>query len=484
MPETNQPALPSFPIDVFVKLPVTERPPYATIGRVYDLDALCAGGATWDSMVGVVFTLDGHRPLAMFLQGFKDGLVRVGDLDVAARRFVALDDPRLYPAMGVAVQGNHLEAIRLVRSAIGISVAEAKGLIEAVLAEGAERGSITGVTLKDGRTVVVRQQDDDEAKERERKSLEDLRAQDVDGDPLMSFMTAGDFKDMFGFGPMNPTGHTLHVVTGIEGPKSKILGPGDGYAVDLRMNTTQFGMMDPPELPDYKHQAEPADLSRVVDGLLASGARVALVTTDPWRDALETGPKLSLSKAIPTYADLVLSPNRSESSGPLRMETLKARANPGGEPIRFVTDDDFKDAVMAWSLNPAAEKYEKLRAAEVAGGFDPGEQIRAANTRADRLQAVLDAETGRKGLDGWVFQSSEGVHAWTFERDEINFATAHARLSANGSQDVTGVFFIESNLTIVRDPSDWSCIHFQPTDALDGMEKATALLREYGVIPS
>lgn len=112
------------------------------------------------------------------------------------------------------------------------------------------------------------------------------------------------------------------------------------------------------------------------------------------------------------------------------------------------------------------------------------ELVTRAQDRADRLQAVLDAETGRKGLEGWTFQNSDGVHAWVFERDEINFATVHTKLSANGSQDIKGVFFIESNLTIVRDPSDWSCIEFQPTDALDGMEKATTLLREYGVLPA
>ena len=80
----------------------------------------------------------------------------------------------------------------------------------------------------------------------------------------------------------------------------------------------------------------------------------------------------------------------------------------------------------------------------------------------DRLQAVLDAEMGRKGLPGWVY---DGYGQWTLS-DHTADIIATAATDRRGIGWYIGDYYGES------------------TDALDGMEKATARLRELGLIPA
>lgn len=95
-------------------------------------------------------------------------------------------------------------------------------------------------------------------------------------------------------------------------------------------------------------------------------------------------------------------------------------------------------------------------------GQTPGEMITALKTkvldqdqRIARLQAVLDAETGRKGLPGWKY---DGHGEWVFMGEGRATAATHR----NGIGYYVGEEYGES------------------TDALDGMERATAALVRLG----
>lgn len=158
--------LPRFHIDQPDTIPNGVR---ADLGRFFDRRTRKVGTAGWDGQHRlVVFTPDEIQPHLVVPESVVDPMM----LGVALGRLIELDHPDLYTPVGIAIQGDKLEAIKRARVVFDLGLAEAKSLIEAVLVERSERGPITGVTLKDGRTVVVRKQDDDEAKEREEKERE------------------------------------------------------------------------------------------------------------------------------------------------------------------------------------------------------------------------------------------------------------------------------------------------------------------------
>ena len=222
--------------------------PRADFGRVFDRRTRRVGHAEWNGQYGwIVFTPDQtqpHLPGWPHQPGVNDDDVT---LSFKADRFIPLDHPDLYALIGIAIQGDKLDAIKRARVVFDLGLAEAKSLIEAVLVERSERGPITGVTLKDGRTVVVRQQDDDEAKEREGWSFTsgfpdsggddalalDLREKGIEirtmraTDELRAQDMNEAMADVFRGDAMRPS-NTLHVVTGSsDKPKSRFIGEDD-----------------------------------------------------------------------------------------------------------------------------------------------------------------------------------------------------------------------------------------------------------------
>lgn len=216
----------------------------ADLGRAFDRQTRKVGRA----YRLVVYTPDERQPHLVYpMSAVLTSITDPVTLTVGVGRFIALDDPRLYPLVGIAIQGDRLEAIKRARVGFDLGLAEAKSLIESVLNEGAERGPITGVTLKDGRTVVVRQQDDDAAKEREGWSFTsgfpdsggddalalDLREKGIEirtmraTDELRAKDMDEAMADVFRGANLRP-GNTLHVVTGsTDKPKSQIIGADD-----------------------------------------------------------------------------------------------------------------------------------------------------------------------------------------------------------------------------------------------------------------
>lgn len=268
------PSIPRFHIDQPERIPTNTN---ADLGRAFDKRTRKVGDAGWDGKYRlVVFTPDAHQPhLVHPVNVVQVVVAEPFTLGAALGRLIALDDPRLYPLVGIAIQGDRLEAIKRARVVFGLGLAEAKSLIEAVLVEGSARGPITGVTLRDGRTVVVRQQDDDEAKAREAKEREGWT------------FTSG-FPDS---------------------------GGDDVLALDLR----------------------------------------------------EKGIEIRTMRAI---------------------DDLRARD----------MDDAFRDMVKRDRVPDHDEVTRLKRELDAAN-----ERAHAAEASAARLQAVIDAETGRKGLEGWVY---------------------------------------------------------------------------------
>lgn len=84
----------------------------------------------------------------------------------------------------------------------------------------------------------------------------------------------------------------------------------------------------------------------------------------------------------------------------------------------------------------------------------------------DRLRAVLDAETGKKGLPGWEYN---GYGTW--------------RLKVNGEilAEAPTCSSYEDNGWWVKGRAAAMAV---PTDALDGMERAEAHLRALGLLPA
>lgn len=430
--------------------------PRADFGRVFDRRTRRVGHAEWNGQYGwIVFTPDQtqpHLPGWPHQPGVNDD--DAVTLSFKAGRFIPLDHPDLYALVGIAIQGDRLDAIKRARVVFDLGLAEAKSLIESVLNEGAERGPITGVTLKDGRTVVVRQQDDDEAKERERRSMEALRATDD--------LRAKDMDDAFKFRDY------------LDIPPRSAMSPEVRAKLDEAV---------------AKFQALPAVQAQI---------RVMSAPTPISISGATTNPADGYAVDIRTNTTQLLEYNPPEPNGPLRMETLKARAKTGTDlELRFMTADDFKDAIMDWSLNPTSEKYEKLRQAGAACGLGPDEQIKAANERAyaaeesaKRLQAVLDAETGRKGLEGWVysyvFRDMVDNTAWRLDLSGGRCVVAWGR-RMDGSDK-----YEESN------PGGWAIWILNADgeldeeygvggndpvwNALDAMEHATRRLRELGLL--
>ena len=97
-------------------------------------------------------------------------------------------------------------------------------------------------------------------------------------------------------------------------------------------------------------------------------------------------------------------------------------------------------------------------------------QIRAETTTAerDRLQAILDAERGIKGLPGWVY-GHECV-GWFVPAGQGRY---HAMVYAR----CTDGFEVYDRAGTVTTTKRYTC-----KDALDGMERATAMLKTMGLL--
>ncbi len=100
---------------------------------------------------------------------------------------------------------------------------------------------------------------------------------------------------------------------------------------------------------------------------------------------------------------------------------------------------------------------------------DAAKMVNELRQRADRLQAVLDAETGRKGLPGWTWGG------WADPTWQCRWPIALARVqSATDDLNPARAFvYLGALATEVQGV----------TDALDGMEKATAWARARGYTP-
>lgn len=90
----------------------------------------------------------------------------------------------------------------------------------------------------------------------------------------------------------------------------------------------------------------------------------------------------------------------------------------------------------------------------------------------DRLKALLDAETGRKGRPGWTWLPNHGGGQWV-----LHVEGAHAFLNTPtrpGDGRGHPVVFVFNGVTTVM---------YRITDALQGMEYAEDLLRSLGRLP-
>lgn len=86
----------------------------------------------------------------------------------------------------------------------------------------------------------------------------------------------------------------------------------------------------------------------------------------------------------------------------------------------------------------------------------------------DRLQAILDAERGIKGLPGWVYGREDGGWYVPAGRDR-HHAMVYARCT-----DGFEIVFRDGNVVNTK---RYTC-----KDALDGMERATAMLKTMGLL--
>ncbi len=96
----------------------------------------------------------------------------------------------------------------------------------------------------------------------------------------------------------------------------------------------------------------------------------------------------------------------------------------------------------------------------------------------DRLRAVLDAEQGKKGLPGWVYDA--GAHVWIYSHQYDSMWSSRVGWVPTGGKEFT----VSTHDDTLPPGSQGWCIRGTSTDALDGMEKATARLRELGLIPA
>ena len=90
----------------------------------------------------------------------------------------------------------------------------------------------------------------------------------------------------------------------------------------------------------------------------------------------------------------------------------------------------------------------------------------------DRIKAVLDAETGRKGLPGWKWYGVHGGGQWVLHVEGANAFLSTPSRAGNGHSQPTGYIFNG------RYTEPFYC-----TDALQGMERAEDLLRSLGKLP-
>lgn len=319
---------PRFHIDEIANVPNDVEE--ADFGRVFEPASWRVGTVSGR----VLYRLVKEREWLLTFQREGGGWVReAGEIQTWPPTLIALDDPHLYPAIGIAIQRNPMgkfDAIRQVRQTFGLSLAQAKALVEAVLAEGAERGPITSVSLVDGRLAVEREADIpiplDSCTHRMFKPRD---YSDHPPGPVMSpearakldaavaeFQARPDVQAQVRE-LSKPQPMSMSCVAGVTTK------PADGYAVDLHMSATQLQVFNPPE-----------------------------------------------------------------SKGPLRMETLKARANPGA-PVSFMS-------LFDWSLDPTAEKHEKLRQAEPA--TDPPNPREARSDTFINAFCPLEAVLSNLGL--------------------------------------------------------------------------------------
>lgn len=96
-------------------------------------------------------------------------------------------------------------------------------------------------------------------------------------------------------------------------------------------------------------------------------------------------------------------------------------------------------------------------------------QAETATAERDRLQAILDAERGIKGLPGWVYGREDG--GWYLP---AGLGRGHAMAYAR----CTGFFEVYERVGAVTNTRRHTCM-----DALDGMERATEILRSMNLIP-
>ena len=97
-------------------------------------------------------------------------------------------------------------------------------------------------------------------------------------------------------------------------------------------------------------------------------------------------------------------------------------------------------------------------------------QAETATAERDRLQAILDVERGVKGLPGWVYNPESS--AWCMPVG-MPAGGYHARVYSN----CIGKFEVHVRTGCITTTHAYTC-----TDALDGMERATEILRSKNLI--
>lgn len=94
--------------------------------------------------------------------------------------------------------------------------------------------------------------------------------------------------------------------------------------------------------------------------------------------------------------------------------------------------------------------------------------MKQTEAQRDRLQAILDAYRGITGLPGWVYGRGDG--GWYVPAGSGRY---HAMAAARCT-DMFEIVFRDGNVVNTK---RYAC-----TDALDGMEKATAMLKTMGLL--
>jgi hypothetical protein len=90
----------------------------------------------------------------------------------------------------------------------------------------------------------------------------------------------------------------------------------------------------------------------------------------------------------------------------------------------------------------------------------------------DRLRAVLDAETGRKGLPGWTWHPIHGGGQWVLHVEGAHAYQNTPTRAGNGYRE-----------PVVHVYNNGTTNAYGVTDALHGMERAEKLLRSMGRLP-